>query len=324
MNLADISRAVDERLGATICAASTLVADRAMGRSRALGQSIGGNDRLSTGWADVDAVLGGGLPRGGLHEWCGVAAAEPTDSTDDEPVGDDPISDRSISDSRKWIDSAQWFAPVCILAHLAGRVMAHTPNHAIAGSTMRGAASRWIVWVGQRCFAHPAILVDHQHSDHRLLERSLFVRADGVKDRLHAIDLALRSPVIEAVIADGSRLDMAATRRIQLLAKSHQKPALLARPARERNHLSAAQSRWLVRWRPCSLHRTGCEPKPQWNVQLLRCKAMPIGSATRNWMVEWDHATSAVCLSSPLAGSADQTAATTGEAKHRTARRQSA
>lgn len=317
MNFAEIARAVDQRFGAMICPASMLVADRVRGHPIA-------DDHLSTGWADVDAALGGGLLRAGLHEWCGVAAAEPIDSTDDEPVGDDPISDRSISDSRKRIDSAQWFAPVCILAHLAGRVIADQADHANAGSMTRGGASRWIVWVGRECFAHPAVLINHQQSDRTLLERSLFVRADGVKDRLHAIDLALRSPVIEAVIADGSRLDMAATRRIQLLAKSHQKPALLTRPARERNYLSAAQSRWLVRRQPCSLHRTGCEPKAQWNVQLLRCKAMPIAGAARNWIVEWDHATSAVCLSTPLADSTNQTTTTIGEPKRDAARRQSA
>lgn len=310
MNLADISRVVDERLGATICAASTLMADRAVGDSRRRGDSIAADDRVSTGWADVDAVLKGGLLRGALHEWCGVEAAR--------------VNDQSADERHRRSDSAPWFAPVCILAHLAGRVIAPQADHASAGSAMRRAAPGWIVWVGRRCFAYPAILVNHQQSDRRLLERSLFVRADGVKDRLHAIDLALRSPVIEAVIADGSRFDMAATRRIQLLAKSHHKPALLARPARERNHLSAAQSRWLVRRRSCSLHRTGCEPKAQWNVQLLRCKAMPIANTARDWIVEWDHATSAVHLSTPLADSTNQTAAATGEAKHRTTRRQSA
>jgi len=111
-----------------------------------------------------------------------------------------------------------------------------------------------------------------------LLRQSIFIDPPDDMSRLWAIDLAARCPAVAAVVADGSRLDMAATRRLQLAAEAGSALVLCARPPSEIDHLSAATTRWRVR---CAL---SADKIPRWNVELLRCKGMrPDGQ----WTVEW-------------------------------------
>ena len=86
--------------------------------------------------------------------------------------------------------------------------------------------------------------------------------------RLWAVDRAAGGPGVAVVVADGSRLDMAATRRLQLAAESGSALVLCARPPREIDHLSAATTRWRVR---CA---SSPDKIPRWDVELLRCKGM--------------------------------------------------
>ena len=218
--------------------------------------------RFQTGWPEVDAALGGGLIGGALHEWLGLAF--------------------SASESRR----LPWTPPLCILTHLACQAMA-------ANSTLL-----WTVWIGSRCFPYPRILVSGEGKDRRLLERSIFVSPRDPAARLWAIDLALRSPAVGVVVADGSQLPMAATRRIHLVAKANHTLVLAARPPWERAELSAAESRWLVRWRPSS--EVAGPARPRWSVELLRCKGMQPETISHAWNLEWDCAQSAVRVSAPL------------------------
>lgn len=121
------------------------------------------------------------------------------------------------------------------------------------------------------------------------LSRCLVVRAASAADRLWAADLALRGGVV--VVADGSGLDLPATRRLQLAAEAGGGLCLLARPAREEKELSASATRW----------RVECAPSPtmnrRWRVGLLRCKGMRPGGA-REWVVE--HATGALRVAPDL------------------------
>jgi hypothetical protein len=72
--------------------------------------------------------------------------------------------------------------------------------------------------------------------------RSLFVDSRTEGDRLWAIDAALRCPGV-VVVADGSSLNTAATRRLQLAAEATGTIAFLARPAHEVKSISVAATR---------------------------------------------------------------------------------
>lgn len=191
--------------------------------------------------------------------------------------GSDLTTQRGVV--HEWFSgAASDFPALSILAHLTRTAMKRT--HDLCA-----------VWIGAACFATPRLLGD-------LLARSLFVDPSDDAARLWAIDLALRSPGVSVVIADGKRLDMAASRRLQLAAQARRdEPAhgplvLIARPARDLTELSAATTRWVVLPAPSSSLR------PRWTVQLLRCKGMrPISEEASRCVVEYDHATGALDLS---------------------------
>lgn len=230
---------------------------------------------VPTGWAGVDAALaartldprsGGGLSRGAVHEWLGVG-------------------DRD------------WSPPLSLLTHLAWQALA---SHDGAGR---------VLWIGRRVWPYPHALVrdrgvratavapralpgtlhagelelarlapfargERPDDAGLLLSRSLFV--DAARHRPWAIEAALRCPSVAAVVADGSGLDMRATRRMQLAAEAGRSFGLLARPAREERELSAAATRWRVRR---SLRRDA-DPRPRWTIELLRCKSVRGGMWT--------------------------------------------
>ena len=232
---------------------------------------------IPTGWGGIDEVLNGGVPIG-LHEWFSGGGGK---------------------------EERAWAPPLCILVHLAWQAVECAR------------AARWMVWIGRACHPYARVLVrgkgkrDQGTGNRRLLEHSLFVAPRDGAARLWAIDLALRSEAVGLVIADGSGFDKAATQRLQLLARSMEKWVLAARPMRERDVLSAAQTRWLVRTveqenRGAGESRvsrllSGSPVLPRWSVELLRCKGLrPVGEL--NWLLEWNRAEGAVHLSAPLAG----------------------
>jgi len=162
----------------------------------------------------------------------------------------------------------RWIPPVGILLYLARR--------SLDASDGSNGGRAGVVWIGRRCWPFFQGL---SPDDRRiLLQRSIFIDPPDDMSRLWAIDLAARCPAVAAVVADGSRLDMAATRRLQLAAEAGSALVLCARPPEEIDHLSAATTRWRVR---CA---SSSDKIPRWNVELLRCKGMrPDGQ----WTVEW-------------------------------------
>ena len=164
--------------------------------------------------------------------------------------------------------------PLSILAHLARR----------AAAANRGKS---LLWIGEAIWPHAPTL--HARADEGVLSRSVFVRAASPGERLWATDLALRSGAIAAVIADGSRLDLSATRRLQLAAEAGGAICFLARPPRERCELSAATTRWQVSVMPHDPNQR--VPTRRWTVELLRCKGVqPSVAAPRRWILELAHA----------------------------------
>lgn len=252
------------------------------------------DDRTPTGWTEIDAALGGGLPRGGLHEWFGLDDIRP----DETPRR----SARSTGEN--------WTPPLCVLAHLARQAFDHHP------------VGLWTVWIGRRCHPYPRVLI--RGADRQLLDRSLFVAPPDAASRLWAMDLALRSSAVGCVVADGSGFDRAATQRIQHLARTESKWALTARPPPQRNVLSAAQTRWRIGIAPPvdDEAASGIMTKTvtsEWHVELLRCKGLRPTQERHAWRLGWNREQGVVHLP---AGLVDPAGAATGATPRPERRRQ--
>ncbi|MHC4220294.1 MAG: ImuA family protein [Planctomycetota bacterium] len=185
----------------------------------------------------------------------------------------------------EWFSAADaargWVPPLGILLHLAFQ--------SLEGS--RGC----VAWIGRRCWPYPHAL------NSAGLKRSIFIDPPDGVSRLWAIDLTARCPGVAAVVADGSELDMAATRRLQLAAEAGSALVLCARPPHELDRLSAASTRWLVRCAPST------DKTPRWIVELLRGKGMlPESEVLRT--VEWKGAQSGVVVHAALVDRPDPAA----------------
>lgn len=227
------------------------------------------------GETGVAATLGDDLAKGGLHEWFGVAA-----SAVDAPDAPNRGAYRD------------WIPPLLPLV----QGMKQAPSRADGG--------HWTIWIGRRCFPYGKVLVGAD-GDRRSLEGSIFVPTDRPGDRLWAVDLALRCPAVGVVIADGSGFDMAATRRVQLVARTNDTPAWLVRPPWEVNLTSAAQTRRWVRWESRSDGSAEDEAdvlNARWRIELLRCKGGQPERRPRVRVVEWDRGQGALRVLAPLAG----------------------
>jgi protein ImuA len=171
-----------------------------------------------------------------------------------------------------------WAPPLGILLHLALRSLEGSPG--------------CVVWIGRRCWPYPHVLNGVG------LRRSIFVDPPDGASRLWTIDLAARCPGVAAVVADGSGLDMAATRRLQLASEAGSALVLCARPPNEVDHLSAAATRWLVRCAPAT------DKVPRWIVELLRCKGVQPESEVLRTM-EWKGAQGGVVVHAALVDRSD-------------------
>jgi len=102
------------------------------------------------------------------------------------------------------------------------------------------------------------IIIDTQHNIYPPalaswgidLEKVVFVRPQSDVDALWAVDQALRTPAVAAVVADVERIDDRAARRMQLAAEQGGGLALLLRPASARRGPSWADVQWMVRSLP--------------------------------------------------------------------------
>lgn len=240
-----------------------------------------------------------GLVRGGVHEWLGTADGDGDRSAPWSP----PVlllahlAERAVADAAArglgrhvvWIGRSVWPYPR-VLGGGCGVLEVLKP----AGERPHGAGGHGL----------ELELALHERAEHfsaadgELFARSLFVDVDGRDEprrragrrsrsrrgerarpelgrKLWAIDTALRCPSVTAVVADGAGLDMAASRRLQLVAARSNALVLLARPPVERGEISAATTRWWI-------EREGAEELEElrediargvrWRARLLRAK----------------------------------------------------
>ncbi|HYD01312.1 MAG TPA: hypothetical protein VEB22_08805, partial [Phycisphaerales bacterium] len=242
------------------------------------GDRIAAVSSLPTGWDPIDRTLPGhGLSGAKIHEWIGVAS-----DSNDCTLGD------------------RWIPPLSILLSLAHRAATSAGKSGGYGEDRENGKpqGRLLLWIGERVWPFPGSFSVQPDGSH--LSRSIFVRAEHPGERLWAADLALRSGAAAAVIADGSRLDLSATRRLQLAAEAGGGFCFLARPPWERAELSAAATRWYITTalpvhpavaRPRT-HAPVHSPTRRWTVELLRCKGVqPSTATTRRWILEEDRET---------------------------------
>jgi len=270
--------------------------DRTAGAGTGIAIDTGDGATSSHHTVDHDGMMHDVATRAGcVHEWFGVDHADHADhETGDVSAGSAP----SI---------AEWRPPLCILTDLARRAVCAHDRHR-NDHTMREAPTTMVVWIGHVCRPYADMLAPSpapitfgagrigRWPD--LRSRSIFVIPKTDAERLWAIDVALRSSVVAAVIADGRGFGLAETRRLQLTAEGSRARLWLVRPPGERRVLSAAGLRWLVRVRPTARDR------PRWRITLDRVKAhADLRHLTRlrpHWTVEWNHVTRTVTAPAPL------------------------
>jgi protein ImuA len=124
--------------------------------------------------------------------------------------------------------------------------------------------------------------------------RLIVVSVSRAVELLWTMEEALRLGALGAVIGeiDGrdARLDLTATRRLQLAAEEGGTPAFLL-TGHESAGASAAVTRWRVAATPSEpIKGSGMElaGRPRWRVRLDRCRGGMDGVLDGEWLVEWD------------------------------------
>lgn len=282
-------------------------------------EGLGRVQAVKTSWPGIDHALGlnigGGLWRGCVHEWFGTdspcrseapakahhrwspplsvlihlawcAIEEPAASHGDERGGLVLWIGRSIWPHPRAL--ARWPRFTAKSAEIAAEPETSNFKFQISNQKRVQSNSSSPFWA---CLGARSGGVE---LDRRLLAGSIFVDPPDDASRVWAIDVALRSPAVAAVIADGCRIAMAESRRLQLAAEAGGRHggvlALLARTSGELDQLSAAATRWRVRRTPSPTSA------PRWIVELLRCKANPLSAISaepgaQRWIMESDRAT---------------------------------
>jgi protein ImuA len=187
----------------------------------------------------------GGLASGALHEWA---------------------SSRDI-------------LPCSILALLASNMLKKAMQ-ALPHSPEQQEAKKFAVWIGRDIWPTPYLLEQtmqyyassqdiHENSHgaaKTLLPHCLFIDPPNEKLKLWAIELALRSPAVAAVVADCKRMRFSTSRKFALAARKSGALGLLIRDKKALSAPSAAFSRWHIEPLPSA------SSSPCFKLQLLKCK----------------------------------------------------
>lgn len=114
-------------------------------------------------------------------------------------------------------------------------------------------------------------------------QRLIVAEARNDKDLLAAMEEGLRSGVLAAVVGEVERMDLTASRRLQLAAEKSGVTALALRPSpRAAEAPIAAASRWRVTPFPSAAHAIAESGKARWRLELLQARC----GAAHDWIVE--------------------------------------
>ncbi|MGY9057770.1 MAG: ImuA family protein [Alphaproteobacteria bacterium] len=112
------------------------------------------------------------------------------------------------------------------------------------------------------------------------LNRLLLAYTNNDSETLWAMEEALRSGAVAAVLGELNRLEPLAARRLQLAAQAHGSTALVLWPGREVTSASFAETRW----RLSTLPSLGQMIESRWLVSLVRARRSAV---SQDWAVQW-------------------------------------
>ena len=112
-------------------------------------------------------------------------------------------------------------------------------------------------------------------------DRFVLMRVKREADAFWAMEEALRSRRLAAVLGESAEPAPTSARRLQLAAEAGGTPAFLLLPPSARPPPSVAVTRWRIGSAPS---RPGSGGRPCWRVALTRCR----GGGEGEWLVEWD------------------------------------
>jgi protein ImuA len=151
--------------------------------------------------------------------------------------------------------------------------------------------------------------------------RLLLVRGRRDSELLWAMEEALRSGAVAAVLGEIHEADLTARRRLQLAAEAGGAAALLLAPAETASRPvlsgpSPALTGWRIAAAPSALppHGIGVGA-PRWSVELTRCR----GAVPRRWLVEWNDETHRLLMAAQLRDRPASAPALEGDARNRLA-----
>jgi len=243
-----------------------LVALRARVRQLERGGGAAPWRALPLGLRELDEALpGGGLPLGGLHE--------------------------IVPARSEWDDGPAAGFALALLAAVAR----DAPGFPASDFPLAQDAPGALLWVSRHddlhapgCAGLPA-------------ERLLRVGARRDEEVYWALEEGLRCPEVVAVLGEVASFERTASRRLQLAAEAAGRPCFLLRRQAVAGGDGAVPSPALTRWRVTAapsradLSR-GLVGRPCWRVDLLRCR----GARPNAFLMEWDDATGALALAASL------------------------
>ncbi|MEM9669955.1 MAG: hypothetical protein AAF950_13595 [Pseudomonadota bacterium] len=160
-----------------------------------------------------------------------------------------------------------------------------------------------IIWISQRGLAREHGLLQQRQLEafHGRERPCLFVRPCKLVDTLWAIEEAIRSSAVTAVIAEIDEADFTASRRLTLAASRHGVPLTLLMP-HTREGSTAATARWRVSPLPSAVNRFDprAPGRPRWRAVLERSRNVPY-LAGHIFDLEHDHETLSLNLVSRMA-----------------------
>lgn len=185
---------------------------------------------------------------------------------------------------------------------LPGGGLARGCLHELCGETERAAAAGFAaallgrlaadghaLWIGPRGDLYAPGLAAQGLPPERLI----VVQARARDARLWALEEALRSPGLTAVLAEVDRLTLTQSRRLQLAAEAQGVTAFLLRPpsacGAPNAAPGAAPTAAMTRWRITPLADAATDDAsrawepPRWRVELVRCR----GGRTGAWAIAW-------------------------------------
>jgi hypothetical protein len=130
---------------------------------------------------------------------------------------------------------------------------------------------RYILWIGKRSWPSPLALsglgADNPTRSESLFRHSVFIDPPNDSAILWAIDLALRSPAVELVVATCPQILRTTTQRLTLAAKKYGTTAILLRSYSDYATPSCAASRWSIAPTPST------QRSPAWRLSLNKLRS---------------------------------------------------